>query len=292
MITNPTFVFPASELVTTSKSAFALTKGQAAFVDAEFKVVADPKNAEYAVLCVGTFTAEDGSTKAQLKVTNKLSELIAKAETAYVAPVEAKAEIELAGATVVAGHRYVIRIVYKDLYEAPGQFSHTYEVVASDNTAASLLAAFKKQITKHPNRRANVVVAGTKMTLTAMPKDDNEGIDSLNEYSIVSMAVTMYETVPGALLSNQPVKFGTITVTEGNPGNGYWKQVRDLEVRNQGYQGHIFTDAYPVIAPKMLTEEGAEYDKKSYEFNTKYLSPDNQYEKETKTNILIFVKKN
>ncbi|MED9948570.1 MAG: hypothetical protein U0J50_10000 [Peptacetobacter hiranonis] len=38
----------------------------------------------------------------------------------YVAPVQEKIEINLTSATVVIGHRYVLRIVYKDMYEAPG----------------------------------------------------------------------------------------------------------------------------------------------------------------------------
>jgi len=38
----------------------------------------------------------------------------------YVAPVQEKIEIDLTSATVVIGHRYVLRIVYKDMYEAPG----------------------------------------------------------------------------------------------------------------------------------------------------------------------------
>jgi hypothetical protein len=207
-------------------------------------------------------------------------------------PEEQTATIDFTNATIVIGHRYVMRIVYKDMYEHPGQFTHTYEVTATTEAAADLANAFAKRVNKHPNRRVNAAVEAGKLTLTAMPKDDNEGVYSINEYSVVSMAVTVYYTIPGALLSNVPenvpgatVKYNTKTAT---PGVGYWKQVRDLERRALGYKGHVFTDAYPVVEPKRLVEEGAKYNYVMVEFDNHYLSPDNQYIKDTPLRIQIF----
>lgn len=219
----------------------------------------------------------------------------------YTAPTEATIKIDFTKAsttsaageavsTIVAGYRYVLRIVYKDLYEAPGQFTHTYEIVASSDDQKELAAAFEKKINKHSNRRVNAVNEEGVLTLTAMPKDDNEGVMSINEYSVVSMVATVYYTIPGALLSNQPevVPGLTITHTEANPGKGYWKQVRDLERRALGYKGYVFTDAYPVVEPKRLVEEGAEYNYIMVEFDNHYLSPDNQYIKSTPLRIQLF----
>jgi hypothetical protein len=143
----------------------------------------------------------------------------------YVAPVEEKIVITLTDATIVAGNRYVLRIVYKDMYEAAWQFTHTYEVYAESATAADLAAAIVKKINAHKNRRVQATVSSAVITLTAMPKDDNEGVDSLNEYSVVTMEASLYETIPGALLANQPkaVAGATIAKTAGNPGKGYWK---------------------------------------------------------------------
>lgn len=148
------------------------------------------------------------------------------------------------------------------MYEAPGQFTHTYEVVATTKTADDLGNALLKKINKHANRRVSATFASHKLTLTALPKDDNEGVYSLNEYSVVSMEASLYVTIPGALLSNVPeaVPGATITKTAGKPGKGYWKQVRDMEVRMLGYKGHVFTDAYPIIEPKRNVTEGASYD--------------------------------
>lgn len=211
----------------------------------------------------------------------------------YVAPVQEKIEIDLTNATVVIGHRYVLRIVYKDMYEAPGRFTHTYEAIATTKIANDLGEALLKKINKHANRRVTATYTNHILTLTAMPKDDNEGVYSLNEYSVVSMEASLYVTIPGALLSNVPeaVPGATITKTAGHPGKGYWKQVRDMEVRMLGYKGHVFTDAYPIIEPKRNVTEGASYDYITIENDNLYLSPDNQYIKTTPLTTELYVEK-
>lgn len=215
----------------------------------------------------------------EIKKNSKPSAVIGE----YVAPVEEKIVITLTNATIVAGNRYVLRIVYKDMYEAAWQFTHTYEVYAESATAADLAAAIVKKINAHKNRRVQATVSSAVITLTAMPKDDNEGVDSLNEYSVVTMEASLYETIPGALLANQPkaVAGATIAKTVGNPGKGYWKQVRDAEVRNMGYKGHVFTGAYPIVEQARKVVEGAEYDYAIIENDNLYLSNDNQYIKTT-----------
>lgn len=211
----------------------------------------------------------------------------------YKAPVAEEIEIDLTSAKPVIGHRYVLRIVYKDLYEAPGQFTHTYATVATSEVADDLGNALLKKINKHANRRVTAAFESHKLTLTAMPKDDNEGVYSLNEYSVVSMEASLYVTIPGALLSNVPeaVAGATIKKTAGHPGKGFWKQVRDMEVRMLGYKGHVFTDAYPIIEPKRNVTEGASYDYITIENDNLYLSPDNQYIKTTPLTTELYVEK-
>ena len=215
----------------------------------------------------------------EIKKNSKPSAVIGE----HVEPVEEKIVITLTDATIIAGNRYVLRIVYKDMYEAAWQFTHTYEVYAESATAADLAAAIVKKINAHKNRRVQATVSSAVITLTAMPKDDNEGVDSLNEYSVVTMEASLYETIPGALLANQPkaVAGATIAKTVGNPGKGYWKQVRDAEVRNMGYKGHVFTGAYPSVEQTRKVVEGAEYGYAIIENDNLYLSNDNQYIKTT-----------
>lgn len=191
--------------------------------------------------------------------------------------------VTLAGATVVAGHRYVLRVLYKDIEANNFQFTHTYEVYAESNEAGKLVEAFAKKINAHKNRRIQAQYNTDVLTLTAMVKDDNEGVYSLNEYSVVDMEVSLYHTIPGALLANQPeaVAGATIAKTPGKPGTGFWKQVRDAEVRYMGYKGHVFTGAYPEVEQARKVVEGAEYDCVVIKNDNLYLSNDNQYIKTT-----------
>lgn len=201
----------------------------------------------------------------------------------HVEPTQDKVVITLTNATIVAGHRYVLRVLYKDIEANNFQFTHTYEVYAESNEAQKLAEAFVKKINAHKNRRIQAENAADVLTLTAMVKDDNEGVYSLNEYSVVDMEVSLYHTVPGALLANQPeaVSGATIAKTPGNPGKGFWKQVRDAEVRYMGYKGHVFTGAYPEVEQARKVVEGTKYDCAVIENDNLYLSNDNQYIKTT-----------
>lgn len=201
----------------------------------------------------------------------------------HVEPTRDKVVITLTNATIVAGHRYVLRVLYKDIEANNFQFTHTYEVYAESNEAQKLAKAFVKKINAHKNRRIQAENAAAVLTLTAMVKNDNEGVYSLNEYSVVDMEVSLYHTVPGALLANQPeaVSGATIAKTPGNPGKGFWKQVRDAEVRYMGYKGHVFTGAYPEVEQARKVVEGTLYDYAVIENDNLYLSNDNQYIKTT-----------
>lgn len=215
----------------------------------------------------------------EIQKSSKPSAVIGK----HVEPTQDKVVITLTDATIVAGHRYVLRVLYKDIEANNFQFTHTYEVYAESDGAQKLAEAFVKKINAHKNRRIQAENAAAVLTLTAMVKDDNEGVYSLNEYSVVDMEVSLYHTVPGALLANQPeaVSGAIIAKTPGNPGKGFWKQVRDAEVRYMGYKGHVFTGAYPEVEQARKVVEGTSYDYAVIENDNLYLSNDNQYIKTT-----------
>ena len=303
MIQHVNTVLIGKTLPSAYTTADALTAGDVALFDqnrAIIKTAADAAKATSLYIGVAQnkvkVTMPDGSVadKANIKFGNEIqknsnpSAVIGK----YVAPVQDKIVITLTDATIIAGHRYVLRIVYKDMYEAPGQFTHTYEVFAANTTAADLAAAIVKKINKHANRRVNASASAAVITLTAMEKDDNNGVYSLNEYSVVDMEASLYVTIPGAILSNQPdaIPGATIVKTPGNPGKGYWKQVRDAEVRYMGYQGHVFTGAYPEVVQDRMVEQDATYDYITVENDNKYLSNDNQYIKTTPLTTELYVK--
>lgn len=303
MIQHVNTVLIGKTLPSAYTTADALTAGDVALFDQNRAIIETAADAAKATsLYIGVaqnkvkVTMPDGSVadKANIKFGNEIqknsnpSAVIGE----YVAPVQDKIVITLTNATIIAGHRYVLRIVYKDMYEAPGQFTHTYEVFAANTTAADLAAAIVKKINKHANRRVNASASAAVITLTAMEKDDNNGVYSLNEYSVVDMEASLYVTIPGAILSNQPdaIPGATIVKTPGNPGKGYWKQVRDAEVRYMGYQGHVFTGAYPEVVQDRMVEQDATYDYITVENDNKYLSNDNQYIKTTPLTTELYVK--
>lgn len=269
----------------------SLSIGDITVVDENMKAASAPAdaNALYIGVCTGKeeITLPNGSTS-NVSIM-KWSDRIQKASkpsyatSNYEAPANAKIEIDLTSVKPVIGHRYVLRVLYKDLNIANFQFTHTYEHVATTETATDLGAALLAKINKHANRRVNAAFAGSKLTLTAKDKNYDNDVNSLDEYSIVSMDATLYVTIPGALLSNQPEKVAgaVITKTEGNPGKGFWKQVRDAEVRAMGYKGIVKTGAYPSIEQDRMVTKGAEYNYVTIENDNLYLSPDNQYIKTT-----------
>lgn len=303
MITRVGTVLIGKNCPASYTTADALAAGDVAMFDQDRKIIKTAADAVKAsALYIGvaqdkvTVTKPDGTTeqKANIEFSNAIQKDSKPSAVigTYVAPVQEKIVITLTGATIVAGNRYVLRIVYKDMFEDPGQFTHTYEVFAESATAADLATAIVKKINKHANRRVQASVSAAVITLTAMEKDDNEGVYSINEYSVVSMDASLYETIPGALLSNYPkaVAGATIVKTPGNPGKGYWKQVRDREARQMGYKGHVFTGAYPEVEQVRKVVAGDTYDYATIENDNLYLSNDNQYIKTTPILTELYVK--
>lgn len=304
MITRTNTVLVANGTVNITKTDInTMTAGMVSLFDENKKPItteaaAAAANMLYIGVCKGDMkvinpTSGAAETKKRIEWSNPIQKsCVTAVATDYSAPVQAAIEFNLTSATIVAGHRYVLRILYKDVVDALMQFTHTYEVIAADDNAQNLCDAFKKKIEAHPNRRVTVTSTSNKLKITAMEKDDNEGVNSINEYSIVVMNASLYHTVPGALLSNIPEAVPGVTVTEtvGNPGKGYWKQVRDMEARNMGYKGHVFTGAYPAVEQEKEVNPSYTYDCLVIESDNKYLSPDNQYTKRAPLTTTLYVK--
>lgn len=294
MITSVHTVLVGKECPASYTTVDALNAGEVALFDqnkAILKTAAEAAKASSLYVGVAgekiNVTMPDGNVaqKANIEFSNEIQKSSKPSAVIgqHVEPTQDKVVITLTNATIVAGHRYVLRVLYKDIEANNFQFTHTYEVYAESNEAQKLAEAFVKKINAHKNRRIQAENVAAVLTLTAMVKDDNEGVYSLNEYSVVDMEVSLYHTVPGALLANQPeaVSGATIAKTPGNPGKGFWKQVRDAEVRYMGYKGHVFTGAYPEVEQARKVVEGTSYDYAVIENDNLYLSNDNQYIKTT-----------
>lgn len=294
MITSVHTVLIGTKCPASYTTADALNAGEVALFDqnrAILKTAAEAAKASSLYVGVAgpkiNVTIPNGTVaqKANIEFSNEIQKSSKPSAVigANVEPTQDKVVVTLTDATVVAGHRYVLRVLYKDIEANNFQFTHTYEVYAESNEAQKLAEAFVKKINAHKNRRIQAQNTAAVLTLNAMVKDDNEGVYSLNEYSVVDMEVSLYHTIPGALLANQPeaVAGATIVKTPGNPGKGFWKQVRDAEVRYMGYKGHVFTGAYPEVEQARKVVEGTKYDYAVIENDNLYLSNDNQYIKTT-----------
>lgn len=294
MITSVHTVLIGTKCPTSYTTADDLNAGEVALFDQNRAILETAaKAAEASSLYVGVagpkinVTMPDGTVaqKANIEFSNEIQKSSKPSAVIgdNVEPTQDEVVVTLTKATVVAGHRYVLRVLYKDIEANNFQFTHTYAVYAESNEAEKLAEAFAKKINAHKNRRIQAENNVDVLTLTAMVKDDNEGVYSLNEYSVVDMEVSLYHTVPGALLANQPeaVPGATIVKTPGKPGKGFWKQVRDAEVRYMGYKGHVFTGAYPEVEQARKVVEGTKYDYAVIENDNLYLSNDNQYIKTT-----------
>lgn len=301
MITSVHTVLIGKECPASYTTVDALNAGEVALFDqnkAILKTAAEAAKASSLYVGVAgekiNVTMPDGNVaqKANIEFSNEIQKSSKPSAVIgqHVEPTQDKVVITLTNATIVAGHRYVLRVLYKDIEANNFQFTHTYEVYAESNEAQKLAEAFVKKINAHKNRRIQAENAAAVLTLTAMVKDDNEGVYSLNEYSVVDMEVSLYHTVPGALLANQPeaVSGATIAKTPGNPGKGFWKQVRDAEVRYMGYKGHVFTGAYPEVEQARKVVEGTSYDYAVIENDNLYLSNDNQYIKTTSLTTEVY----
>lgn len=294
MITSVHTVLIGTKCPASYTTADALNAGEVALFDqnrAILKTAAEAAKASSLYVGVAgpkiNVTMPNGmvAQKANIEFSNEIQKSSKPSAVigANVEPTQDKVVVTLTNATVVAGHKYVLRVLYKDIEANNFQFTHTYGVYAESNEAQKLAEAFVKKINAHKNRRIQAQNAAAVLTLNAMVKDDNEGVYSLNEYSVVDMEVSLYHTIPGALLANQPeaVAGATIVKTPGNPGRGFWKQVRDAEVRYMGYKGHVFTGAYPEVEQARKVVEGTKYDCAVIENDNLYLSNDNQYIKTT-----------
>lgn len=208
---------------------------------------------------------------------------------AYVAKREAVSTFDLTGVTLIAGARYVIRIVYKDLYEHPGQFTHTYEVVNNGLTINTLGAAFVAKINAHKGTRvvASYVDATGILTLTAKAVDGPEpGIatkEALSPYTQVSMVATMYYTKAEGLAYAAPTAIAGLVSTnvDSIPGKGNPFVVRDREQAALAYKGITYRMEWPNVKPELNVDLSKTYDSFNIEFAKKYQSPDNQYVKST-----------
>ena len=156
----------------------SLNIGEVALFDENKKVItsealAADASSVYVGVCEDKETVYDieGSpiTKSVIRYSapiQKNSNLI-KTLSTYVAPSEDVIVITATSAIIEIGHRYVLRLIYRDIYESPNQAAQVYEIIASTTSASDLMAEFARLINKNKGTRVVATVSGAVLTLTA-----------------------------------------------------------------------------------------------------------------------------
>lgn len=346
---------------------------------------------KFALKTAETRTTDTGATVSVIKYSNPIDKKGIKdyKTNNYAAATEDQITVNFGSFAPIVGNRYVLRLVFIDLYEHPGQYTHTFEAIATSTSLYDLITEFARVINKRPGTRvvasttggtkatatvggivysavnkgtagnsitveqkaagtAAVTVTGNAISITpatgaltlaaiqaqiaanasaaalitadsgtssgnaagptslatgtndntlvlsAKVKTDNDGSESINEYSQVSMLAYAYYTNPSATGFASKNKYPMIGVTvnktaTANPGHGNPKIVRDREKWALSYKGITNRTWFPVIKPNITADLTAHYDEFIVEHNNKYLSPDNQFEKEAMLATEVYV---
>ena len=241
------------------------------------------------VKSVGTLNKDAEIVKSQIIDRTKITNITENGTCAYVAKTEASSVLDFVGVVPVAGYRYVVRCIYKDLYEHPGQYTQSYEVIAvTGETDITLATKFHTRINAHAGSRVTSADnAAGAITLTAKEVVLNgfatQGKEAITPYSQVMLNVVAYYTVPSTPFNNEysSIPSLTITTTASKPGRGNKYIVRDREQDALAYKGITYRTEWPVIKPELNVDLSKNYDTLVLEFDKNYQSPDNQYVKST-----------
>lgn len=193
------------------------------------------------------------------------------------------------------GKRIILRLTFKDLPTRFRKWTESYEYVSQNgDTATKIAEGLKNQIQKNYKRaRVTVNAEAGVLTITAMPYDDDDTVDSISPANKVRFSANVWYTDPQASGFASKNKYSLIgaTVTK-TPGTYYTaspKLVRDAEAQAMGYQGILNRGecTWPIIKPDMETELDAEYDSLTIEFENMYRTADDLHRR-TKQTLQIF----
>ena len=192
--------------------------------------------------------------------------------------------------------RIVVRLTFKDMPTRFRKWTESYEYITKRaETANDVANAFATIITDQYKRaRVDAKAAAGVLTLTAMPYDDDNSVDTINVANKVRFNANVYYTNPqaaGFASDNKYFPTGlTINKKEGYNDPMSAKNVRDREAQAMGYEGILnrgcCTD--PIIKPAMTTDLSKKYDGITIEFETKYRAADD-IQRHTKQTVEIYV---
>lgn len=195
----------------------------------------------------------------------------------------------------VGGKRIIVRLTFKDLPTRFRKWTESYEYVTLPGDTAATISKNIADLINKQWKRARVVAtdASGVITLTAMPYDDDDSVDTLNVANKVRFNANVYYTDPAAEGWESLNKHYPTGVTiEKTPGTQYAasaKLVRDREAWSMGYDGILNRGegTWPIIKPAMETKLDGQYNAINIEFENAYRAADDIVRK-TKQNVEIY----
>ena len=195
----------------------------------------------------------------------------------------------------VGGKRIIVRLTFKDLPTRFHKWTESYEYVTLPGDTAATISKNIADLINKQWKRARVVAtdAAGVITLTAMPYDDDDSVDTLNVANKVRFNANVYYTDPAAEGWESLNKHYPTGVTiEKTPGTQYAasaKLVRDREAWSMGYDGILNRGegTWPIIKPAMETKLDGHYNAINIEFENAYRAADDIVRK-TKQNVEIY----
>lgn len=195
----------------------------------------------------------------------------------------------------VGGKRIIVRLTFKDLPTRFRKWTESYEYVTLPGDTAATISKNIADLINKQWKRARVVAADADgvITLTAMPYDDDDSVDTLNVANKVRFNANVYYTDPAAegwesLNKHYPTGV-TIKKTPGTQYAASAKLVRDREAWSMGYDGILNRGegTWPIIKPAMETKLDGHYNAINIEFENAYRAADDIVRK-TKQNVEIY----
>lgn len=192
------------------------------------------------------------------------------------------------GTTPAIGTQYVLRIVYKDINEHPGQFTQTYRFISTDTDIDTVGAGLAAAVNGHSGARVVAVYTAGADTLALTGKpipERTSNLTDIDEFDMVRFdAVLNYVTSTNIWANWAGV---TVATTEASRGVGNWEEVRDIEKFTTGYMGVTDRRSFPVQVPDFSTVKSDYYDLIVIEHDKTYTSADNQYVKQAPLTTII-----
>lgn len=193
------------------------------------------------------------------------------------------------------GKRIIVRLTFKDLPTRFRKWTESYEYVTLEgDTTTTIATNIANQINKEFKRaRVTAEADGGVITLTAMPYDDDDAVETLNWAEKVRFNANVYYTDPAAEGWESKNKFFPKGLKiEKTPGYTYpasAKLVRDREAQSFGYMGVLNQGdgTWPIIRPAMNTKLDGQYNAYTIMFENQYRAADD-ITRRTKQEVEIY----